>query len=471
MKFSEFSKNYWWLNAVQMTERIAYWSVVLQMPIYIAQKDIEGGLGWTHIEKGTIFFWWAIFQNITPLLSGYFADRYGRKLTINIAVIISIIGFIGMSMSFTFYPFLCFAIMLGIGLGTMKPAIQGSIASELNHTNSTQGWGIYVLLVNLSVFFAPPLSIYLKNIGWKYLFLSSATIMMFIWILLLFIKSNKEIISIQQFNFKRNIQLFFEPRILYFIIFMTGFTTIYMQFYETLPNFMFDWVDTSNVATFLGLPSFMLMETPLNKGLISYEWLYNINTGLIILFVLPLTKVFRKFSTIKTISIGIFVTSIGLALCGLVQYGFVVIIGFVIYTFGEMIVNPKFTQYLGDISDESNAATYLSFLNISWAFGLAGSGYLGGWLYHQYSEKAMLAKRYLIQELNYNDNITLKESFNTLKSYLNTDAITTTNILYKKYNPEIIWYIFLIIGIISIIGLIYLSKKIEKDHTKNYNKI
>lgn len=462
MKISDFSKNFWWLNAVQMTERLSYWSVVLQMPLYIAQKDITGGLGWTHIEKGIIYFWWAIFQNITPLLSGYFADKFGRKFIISLAVLISIIGFSGISISNSFYPFLGFAILLGIGLGTMKPAIQGGIAIELNQSNSARGWGIYVLLVNSSVFLAPPISIFLKNIDWKYVFWGSAVIMMFIWLLLLFIKINKDNVSNYTFNFKRHIQQLMEPRIIYFILLMTGFTTIYMQFYETLPNFMYDWVDTSNVAAVLGLPSFMLMDTPLNKGLISYEWLYNINTGLIIMFVLPVTTVFRKFATLKTISVGILIACIGLSLCGLVQYGVIVIIGFIIYTFGEMIVNPKFTQYLGDIADKNNASSYLSYLNVSWAFGLAGSGYLGGWLYHKFSEKAMLANRFLVEELKYTEQIELKDAFIILQNQLNSDAITITNLLYQKYNPQLIWYIFLAIGLMSLIGLLILSKKNKK---------
>lgn len=440
-----------------MTERLAYWSVVLQMPIYIAQKDIQGGLGWSHIEKGIIYFWWAIFQNLTPLFSGYLADQYGRKRIISLGVFISILGFLGMSISNTFYPFLGYAIMLGIGLGSIKPALQGSIAVELDKTNSTRGWSIYVLLVNLSVFLAPPISIYFKSIGWQYLFWSSAGLMVCVWLLLLKITSLNNTKNNITYNFKHNIKQFLEPKVIYFILCMTGFTTIYMQFYETLPNFMFDWVDTSSVASFLGLPKFMLMDTPLNTGLISYEWLYNINTGLIIIFVLPISVLLRKFATLQTIAMGIFITSIGLGLCGLAFEAIAVLIGFIIYTFGEMIVNPKFTQYLGDIADINNASAYLSYMNISWAIGLAGSGYLGGWLYHNFSEKAMLAKRYLIEELNYLGNVEAKHAFTTLQQVLNTDAITTTKILASKYNPESIWYIFLLIGVLSVVGLLLLS--------------
>jgi len=458
-----FSKNYWWLNAIQMTERLAYWSVVMQMPIYIAQKDINGGLGWTHIEKGIIYFWWAIFQNLTPLVAGVISDKYGRKTVIKISVAIALLGFLGMSITKTFYPFLASTILLGIGLGSMKPAIQGSISVELNKSDSALGWAIYVLLVNLSVFLAPPISIYLKNLGWQYIFWGSAVIIMLVWLFLLFVKNNNNISTTKQINFRTFISQFLEPKVFYFIILMTGFTTIYMQFYETLPNFMYDWVDTSSVANFLHLPTFMLMDTPLNKGLISYEWLYNINTGLIILFVLPITSLFRKLATLRTIALGIFITSLGLALCGLVLEGFVVILGFIVYTFGEMIVNPKFTQYMGDLANQSNASSYLSYINLSWAIGLAGSGYLGGWLYHNYSEKAMLAKRYLIEELHNNSKIDLQNSFSKLQQILNSDSQTITKMLYDKYHPQIIWYIFLFIGLISVIGLLLLSKNQNKN--------
>lgn len=445
-----------------MIERLAYWSVVLQMPIYIAQKDVPGTLGWTHIEKGIIFFWWAIFQNLTPLLSGYLADKYSRQMVIRIASLITIIGFIGMSMTNTLYPFLVSAIILGIGLGSMKPAIQGGIAAELDQSNSASGWATYVMMVNLSVFLAPPISIYLKNFGWQYIFWGSATLISCIWIFLFFFKNNQKIVSNNEYRIVDDLKMFLQPRVLYFIIFMTGFTTIYMQFYETLPNFMYDWVDTSSAAKSLGLPQFMLMNTPLNAGMISYEWMYNINTGLIVLFVLPITALTRRFSTLRTIAVGIFITVLGLSLCGLAFEGFAVLIGFVVYTIGEMIVNPKFTQYMGDISDKNKASTYLSYLSISWAVGLAGSGYLGGWLYHHYSEKAMLAKRYLVEVLQYKENIELKYAFEILRQELKLDAVTVTQILAEKYNPEMIWYVFIIIGLISIVGLLLVTQRVQK---------
>ncbi|MBE2190064.1 MAG: hypothetical protein IAE98_11400, partial [Candidatus Kapabacteria bacterium] len=67
-QISSFSKEFWLLNLIQMIERLAYSSLVLQMAIYISQKDITGGLHWEHTTKGMIFFVWALVQNLIPCL-------------------------------------------------------------------------------------------------------------------------------------------------------------------------------------------------------------------------------------------------------------------------------------------------------------------------------------------------------------------------------------------------------------------
>lgn len=441
---------------MQMLERLAYWSVVLQMPIYIAQKDIAGTLGWSHTEKGIIYFWWALVQNLTPLFSGYLADKYGRRKIFISSFIITILGFISLSQTREFTPFLFATLLLGLGLGSFKPVLQGSIAGELNESNSSAGWGIYVLLVNLSVFLAPPLSIYLKGISWSWLFWGSAVIFSVNFLILPFLKESKAVSS-ASINIKLFFKTLFKREILLFIALMSGFTIIYMQFYETLPNFIFDWVDTSSIARNLHLPDFMLMSTP-NGKMIAFEWLYNLNTGLIILFVAPMAFLTRKFNILKVISVGILIASIGLGFCGIFYFGSLVLLGFVIYTFGEMITNPKFTEYLGNLAPEGNKSMYLSFLNISWAIGLSTGGLIGGWLYNHSGEKAMLAKRYLSEHFQIS-NISLENSFSKLSEMMQMKGMEVTNILRSTYFPEQIWIPFIALGIICSVGIYFMGKR------------
>ena len=182
---------FWLLNILQMLEKLAYWCVLLQMPIYIAQKDIPGGLHWGQMSKGIIFFWWALVQNIVPIFSGGFADKYGRKKMIIHALVIIAIGYLILGTQKDYYIFLSGTIILGFGSGLFKPALQGAVAKILYNKNSSVGWGIYFMLLNFAVFFGPPLSKYLKEISWEAVFIGSAIIIFLNFILILFLKETK----------------------------------------------------------------------------------------------------------------------------------------------------------------------------------------------------------------------------------------------------------------------------------------
>ena len=67
-----------------MFEKMAYVVVLLQLPIYLAQKDVAGGMYLDQSAKGFIFFGWAIVQRLTPFFTGGFTDRIGYKKTLKI---------------------------------------------------------------------------------------------------------------------------------------------------------------------------------------------------------------------------------------------------------------------------------------------------------------------------------------------------------------------------------------------------
>ena len=72
-----FKRPFWMVNIMEMFERLAYYGVRVVIPIYIAQADEIGGLHFSQIDKGIIFFVWALVQSLVPVFSGGFADRYG----------------------------------------------------------------------------------------------------------------------------------------------------------------------------------------------------------------------------------------------------------------------------------------------------------------------------------------------------------------------------------------------------------
>lgn len=460
IKLKSFNSNFWFTNFLQMLERLAYSIVVLQMAVYISQKDLVGGLHFDQQFKAWIFFFWAIIQNLTPVLIGSLADKYGRKNIFILSVIISIFGFCGIAFFRELFPFAISTIVLGFGLGLFKPTVQAMISQTMISEQKSLGWSINMMLINLAVFFAPPVAKFLENISWFWVFAGCAAIIFLNLLLILIYKDdNIRNYELPKNIFSNSINELMKPQILFFLIIMSGFTMIYMQFYETLPNFIYDWVDTSQLAYFLNLPDFMLMNT--NRGqMIDFKWLYNLNSGLILLFVVIINYYLMRFSLFKSIIIGIALATFGLIISGISGIGSITVAGMIIYTFGEMITNPKISEFMSIQGDESRRATLMGLINVSFGIGLAGGSILGGYIYKHFGEKTGFALQYANEFFpNYSYKLTHTNVMQFLQNQTSMTQSELTSLLYNNYNPEFLWLPFLIIGISSIVAMYFYSKK------------
>lgn len=460
-KIRSFDSKFWLLNLFQMLEIFAFQNVILQMSIYIAQKDVQGGLEWSHYDKGIIFLIWALAQRLTPVILGPIADKRGFKPIMLFSFVFIIAGYWLMGTQREFYPFLLGAMILGFGSGMFKPSVMGGISHSIGESNHKVAWGLYYSLFNLAVLIAIPFSKYIRAIGWEWLFISSAIVTLINFFLSLFLY--EDLTEREKWEFKSVNEVFkklFNPKVIWFIFLMSGFTIIYMQFYETLPNFIYDWVDTSSLVEKLSLSTTFTLETTLGN-MVSYEWLYGINTLLVFLGTAWLSFRLEKIQSTKLLLVSILISTIGLTICGISNIAWVFITGIVIYTIGEMITNPNFVNFLDELSSDNDKATHLSFLNISFAFGLGGGSLLGGWLYNSYGDKATLAAAYLKD--TYNLIKQPKEALLYMHENLGKTSIEIRDLLWDKYSPFWIWGVFLVIGILSVIGLtIYRKVYVQK---------
>ena len=155
-----------WMEAL---ERFAYYGVRMVVPIYIVASTATGGLEFTHIEKGSIYFWWAAVQSLLPVFTGNFADRYGYKKTIALAIILKVIGY-GMMASLTSYGgFLAGCLFLATGTAIFKPGVQGVLGNVLPAESRSVGWGLFYQFVNIGAMFAPLIAA-LRFQSWEILF-------------------------------------------------------------------------------------------------------------------------------------------------------------------------------------------------------------------------------------------------------------------------------------------------------------
>ena len=66
--------------------------------------------------------------------------------------------------------------MLAVGVAIFKPGVQGTLVRTLPKENSSVGWGMFYMLVNIGGFLGPPLAHFLYGISWPAVFYGCAVI-------------------------------------------------------------------------------------------------------------------------------------------------------------------------------------------------------------------------------------------------------------------------------------------------------
>lgn len=457
-KLKTFSARFYLLNLIQGIERISIWILIIQLPIYIAQADAKGGLHWSHTEKGILFAIWALSQNLTTIFSGYFADRFGRSFVIGLTALLCGVFIFSMNYAQSLTLFAIVLASTGISSGFFKPALQGALASEMNDDNSALGWSIYTWGINAFIFaFGTPLAIYLSNISFWYVFAGAALVQLIIPLTIL-IFSKKEVLVPKESKFTLNelFSAFTNKKLLLFTLSIIGFTITYMQFYENLPNYIFDWMDTKDLVNYCGLSGDMLIETSIGK-VVAYPWFYNLNTGLVLLLCIPLAFISRRFNRLNVLLISICFAIFGLLFSGLSTNGLFLAIGIMIYTLGEMIANPNINRYIASLAPVENKSQYMGFTSIAWSIGLGFGAIFGGMIYDKFADKSQLALQYCNQILHKFPS--KDEALNLIMSTKNINGADATMLLYYEFSPQVIWYLVAAIGLLSTLQLVFFLQK------------
>jgi len=463
-QLSSMSRPFWMVNIMEMLERLAYYGVRVVIPIYIAQADEINGLHFTQMEKGTIFFWWAVFQSLTPMLFGGFADRYGYKKTIATSIFIKMLGYILMATQREFWPFLIGCCVLALGTAIFKPGVQGTMVHTLTKKNSSVGFGMFYMVVNVGGFLGPPLAHYLYGFSWPTVFFGCAGIVSLNFLVLLAYKDPASG-SVMKNNplqvFLLTMREIVNLRLLTFIIIMAGFWFMFMQLFDLLPNFIVDWVDSSRVVHDLGIPDWMLQLNSPRAPQISQEWMININSGLIVLAVVFVSFLVSRMRRVMSIFMGITIASVGLALAGFTTSGYLCLAGILCFSVGEMLASPKMSEYLGMIAPEGKKGLYMGFANMPNGLGWAVGSLYAGNVYEQLGEKANLAVRYL--DSNYGlPGVDRTVAMNKLMEVSGLNAQQATDLLWDVYHPYKLWYRFAAIGIAAAIGIFLYSRWVRK---------
>ncbi|HPK29598.1 MAG TPA: MFS transporter [Bacteroidales bacterium] len=422
---SKFQRNFWVAIVMEFFERGAYYGVLSVLSVYLVAGAMDGGLGFSRMQAGTIMGTIQPLLYFLPIVAGGIADRYGYRKVLFFAFGCITAGY-ALTGVFTDYG-LVFAslILMAIGAGFFKPVISGTIARSTDETNSTLGFGIFYWSINLGAFLFPLFLIpNLKAMGYEYIFYMAAVV----GVILLLINTffYKEPISLRDTGSAQKsvgetllgiLTVLKDFKFIIFILLYSGFWILYFQMYSTVLWYLRDYMDMTPVNN--AVNSFLRLFVDNPSWVFDTEHVTVVNAGVIICLQLFVSKIVAKTRPLPTMITGLSLGTLGMLILSISSQPWVFITGIMVFTIGEMTTHPKFLSYIGMISPPDKKALYMGY---SFLYGVIGSSigsFLGSALYVKF-----------VDEMG---------------------------------RPGQLWALLSIIGVVSIIGLLIYNKVVVKS--------
>jgi len=460
MKMHSFPRTFWVANSIEIFERMAWYGFFAVSSLYITGSVSEGALGFTSEQRGTLQGVITFILYLLPVFTGALADRYGFKRMFAIAFAVMLPSYYLLGQARSFPGFFLVFLLVAVGAAIFKPVVVGTVAHTTDESNSSIGFGIFYMMVNIGGFVGPIVAGIVRGWAWKYVFMMSSLwivvnfvllglfyrdpthereskkprtfgqvisdmvevlgngrlfLFVFVLIVLLILGTNGWMTASKAAGYALAwalVNLFYDLylrgsrrrheawlgqpmrlgnwRFVLFLCILSGFWTVFNQIFMTLPEYIRDFTETATILLWLqgffatlgmsGLSAHM-GELVAQGYKINPEYLVNIDAGAIIVFQVLVSWFISRFKTFFSLVMGTIVSAISMMVLIFGLSGWIVVLGIVIFAFGEMITSPKSQEYIGRIAPDNKKALYMGYYFVAIALGNLFGGLLSGLLY------------------------------------------------------------------------------------------
>lgn len=475
-----FTRPFWLASAMELFERWAWYGLFAVLALYLTGSTDDGALGFSHIERGEIMSYVTFILYLLPIITGAISDKIGYKLSLIIAYALLMIGYYFMGEVSSYNSVFLMFLVVAIGAAIFKPVASAIVTKSTNDKNSSFGFGVFYMMVNIGGFFGPLFSGKLRDAyGWKIVFIMAATAILVNLILVLFFfkepNREKSEDSLGQSILKslKNIwEALSDMKLTLLLLIMVGFWLMFNQLFYTLPVFIEEWVDTKTLYNSIHEIAPSIANFYKNQeGGINPEQIVNMDAFFIVIFQMIISTIILKWKPINAMMSGIIIAIIGIALSFYTDNIFYTLIGIFIFAIGEMTSNPKFSDYIAKISPKGKEALYMGTYFLPIALANLLTKWITGDLYEKMSDKVLFIREELtkrnIQLPEISNDYSKNQFYEDAAAKLQMTKSEMTKFIWDTYHPGNIWFVIAGIGIATIVGLFIYNAIIARRLKKN----
>ncbi|HEC43190.1 MAG TPA: MFS transporter [Bacteroides sp.] len=470
LKKTQFPRTFWAANTLEVFERWAYYGVFNLLALYLTGSQETGALGFSQVEKGMVMGIVNAILYFLPVITGSLADRFGYKKILIIAFAVLSSGYYLMGQVSSFAGVFLTFFYVAIGAALFKPIISATIARTTDESNSSVGFGIFYMIVNIGGLIGPIVASELREISWSYVFImSAAAILLNLIIVLIFYKEPDRVQTEEPFmeglrQAFRNIYIALKDvKFTLFLLIIIAGWTVFWQIFFSLPVYIDQWIDTGVIYDSIhGIFPGFADAISTNEGTILAEKLITMDALFIVAFQILISRLVIRFKPINTMIAGFLINAIGITLAMMTRNGWFLVLSIFIFSLGEMSFSPKVLEYVGRIAPKDKAALYMGTYFLPIAAGNLFAGLLSGKIYELTADKfVMLNKevaRWGLDIPAISESFSQNDYMQAAAKGMGMNVAELTQYLWLNYNPPLFGLILMGLGVLTCTLLIIYDK-------------
>ena len=171
-QIKSYPPQFWVANTMEIFERMSWYGWFTVMALYVTGSVETGGLGFTTETRGALQGIVPFFLYMFPVFTGALADRFGFKKTFIWAYLAMIVSYYLLGQFSTFPTFFLAFMFVAVGAALFKPVVVGTVAKVTTDENSSTGFGIFYMMVNIGGFVGPIVAGIMRGMGWQWVFIA-----------------------------------------------------------------------------------------------------------------------------------------------------------------------------------------------------------------------------------------------------------------------------------------------------------
>lgn len=370
----KFPRTFWTGNLAELCERAAYYGTFIALRTYLIRV-----VGLDDVQAGIVAGLFGGWIYLLPFFTGAVADRIGFRPALVLAFALLGAGYSVLGLFSTLMPVLGGLGLIVLGGAFVKPVITGTVSKSSDSLNRARAFSIFYMVVNIGSFtgktIVAPMRIRMgvETVPW---FSAAAALLALIFVLFLFHPPEEEgearprdmVETIRGMWMALSNLRFFS-----LILITAGFWAIQGQLYASMPDYVLRMAGES----------------------FRPEWYANVNPLVVVLFVVTITHLVRKWKPEHSILVALALiplSSLSMAFSAWIQnpvhlLGFdlhpitlMMLIGISIQGLAECFLSPKYLEYASKQAPPGKEGVFLGFAHVNtffaWIFGFIFSGFL-----------------------------------------------------------------------------------------------